>query len=141
MIHISKISRLLVGIPEQVMYVTDNDFLLMTFREKHISGNIITLPARFEATQLIHSTTYIVIKYIYCNTFLLVHFFHSQTNIFSFLRSVYLFLILIFALLNCPALPLTSVSVGLPVSSSGPSHFVIYILFLCSLSSLFHICF
>jgi hypothetical protein len=36
---------------------------------------------------------------------------------------------------------LTSVSVDLPVTSNGTSHFVIYILFLCSLSSLFHICF
>ena len=65
MMHISKMSRLLVGIPEQVMYVTDNDFLFMMFREQHISGNIITLSARFEATQLIHNTTYIVTKYIF----------------------------------------------------------------------------
>ena len=66
MIHVLKMSRLLVSIPEQIMYVTDNDFLFMTFREQHISGNVITLPVRFKETQLIHYIiNHCVVKYIF----------------------------------------------------------------------------
>jgi hypothetical protein len=50
-------------------------------------------------------------------------------------------LILIFALLSCPAPSLMSVYVGFLVTSNGPSHFVIYMLFHCSLSSLYRVCF